>query len=312
MPDSIVVALGGHALMKADGCSFPEQASTIRHALVGVVELIRHGHRVVITHGNGPQVGHILIRVEESRGKAYDLPLDACVAQSQGEIGYLIQQGLENLLCRSGIVRRTLAVLCRTLIDRDDPRMKHPTKPVGPFYTKEQAAGMKARGWPVARDAGGRYRRVVPSPLPIRILEAELIRRAFDESVIVIAAGGGGIPVAATEEGTLVGVEAVVDKDFASSVLASAIGADSILDLTDVEHVKLHFGSPRERNLDSLTLAEARKYLADGQFAEGSMGPKIEAAIQFLQRGGRQVIITRLERAIEAWAGRTGTRIRPD
>lgn len=312
MPDGILVALGGHALLRPGQSGFQQQAGNLDETLGDLVELIRQSNHVVITHGNGPQVGHILIRVEESRGKAYDLPLDACVAQSQGEIGYLIQQSLENVLRRNGLVRRTLTVLCRTLIDRDDPCMKDPTKPVGPFYTKEHAAVLSARGWRMRRDAEGRYRRVVPSPRPLHILETELIRRTFEDGTIVIAAGGGGIPVALPGDHELVGVEAVVDKDFTSGMLASAIGVERILDLTAVEHAKLHFGSRDERDLDRLTIAEAKTYLADGQFAEGSMGPKIEAAIQFLERGGREVIITRADRVLQAWTGQTGTHLRPD
>ncbi|MBI4401539.1 MAG: carbamate kinase [Nitrospirae bacterium] len=313
MPETILVALGGNALVKVgQQGTIAEQAANLREALAGIVELIRRGHRLIITHGNGPQVGHILIRAEEARGKAYELPLDVCVAQSQGETGYLIQQGLQNLFMQSGVSHRPVAtVISRTEVDPTDPRMKAPTKPVGPFYTREQAVLLRERGYHLMEDARRGYRRVVPSPLPVRVLEAGVIQRLVKEGVIVIAVGGGGIPVHVVEDGTLVGVEAVVDKDLASSVLAVALGVDRLLDLTGVEHVKLHFGSPMERSLDSLTVAEAKSYLAEGHFAPGSMGPKIEAAIHFLEHGGREVVITRPETALEAFEGKAGTHVFP-
>lgn len=314
MPETILVALGGNALVKAgQQGTIEEQQANLREALAAVVELIRQGHRLVLTHGNGPQVGHILIRAEEARGHAYDLPLDVCVAQSQGETGYLIQQGLQNLLLENGVGHRAVAaVVTRTLVDRADPLMKAPTKPIGPFYTGEQAEALQSRGWRVVEDAHRGYRRVVPSPRPIRILEAEAIRRLIEAGVVVIAAGGGGIPVHAAEDGTLTGVEAVVDKDLASSCLAVELGVTRILDLTSVEKVLLDFGTRKERPLDSLTVKEAKTYLAAGHFAPGSMGPKIEAAIWFLEHGGRQVIVTRPEKALDALEGKTGTRLSPD
>lgn len=310
MPEKILVALGGNALVKTgQRGTVAEQTENLRESLAGVVELIRRGHRVVITHGNGPQVGHILIRTEEARGKAYDLPLDVCVAQSQGEMGYLIQQGLQRLLHRSGLDRPVAALVTRTVVSRDDPRMQTPSKPVGPFYAKDQAMRLKAEGVRMMEDAHRGYRRVVPSPLPLRIIEADVIRRLFDEGVVVVACGGGGIPVSVEADGTLTGVEAVVDKDLASSVLAVSIGADTILDLTAVDSVKLHFGSPQEKSLETLTAADARKYLGEGHFAPGSMGPKIEAAANFLEQGGRAVVITLPERVLEALEGRAGTHL---
>ena len=310
MPEKILVALGGNALVKAgQRGTVPEQAANLKESLTCVVELIRRGHRVVITHGNGPQVGHILIRTEEARGKAYELPLDVCVAQSQGETGYLIQQGLQRLLHRNGVDKPVTVLVTRTVVGRDDPRMKIPSKPVGPFYTKDQAARLSEQGCHLVEDAHRGYRRVVPSPVPLRIVEAEVIRRLFEEGVVVIACGGVGIPVSVEADGTLTGVEAVVDKDLASSALAAAVGADTILDLTAVDSVKLHFGSPQERSLETLTVAEAKKYLNEGHFAPGSMGPKIEAAISFLEQGGGEVIITLPERTIEALEGRAGTHV---
>ena len=312
MPEPLLVALGGNALVKpGQSGSIEEQAATLRASLAGLVELIRRGHPLVITHGNGPQVGHILIRTEVSRGQAYDLPLDVCVAQSQGETGYLIQQTLHNLLQDSGIDRPIVALISRVVVDQHDPRMKRPTKPIGPFYTSAQAAALMFRGWNVVEDAHRGYRRVVPSPLPLRIVEAGIVERLVDEGTIVIAVGGGGIPVSVDIEGHLVGVEAVVDKDLASSVLAATIGIKRIIDLTSVDHVKLHFGSPAEQNLGRITIADAKAYLAAGHFEPGSMEPKIQAAIQFLEQGGQHVVITSPEHAIDGFEGRIGTQILP-
>ena len=311
MPEPLLVALGGNALVKpGQPGSIEEQAATLRASLKGVAELIRRGHPLVITHGNGPQVGHILIRTEVSRGQAYDLPLDVCVAQSQGETGYLIQQTLHNLLRNDGLDRPIVALISRVVVDQHDPRMARPTKPIGPFYTSEQAVALKARGCCVIEDAHRGHRRVVPSPLPLRIVEAGIVKRLVAEGTIVIAIGGGGIPVSIDTDGHLAGVEAVVDKDLASSVLAAAIGIKRIIDLTSVDHVKLHFGSPAEQNLGRITLAEAKAYLAAGHFEPGSMEPKIQAAIQFLERGGQHVVITSPDHAIAGFEGRIGTQIR--
>ncbi|TPW09246.1 MAG: carbamate kinase, partial [bacterium] len=241
MPERILVALGGNALVRiGQRGTIAEQTANLRSALTGVAELIRRGHRVILTHGNGPQVGQILLRAEAARGRAYDLPLDVCVAQSQGETGYVIQQCLQNVLRQRGVGDHPVAtVITRTLVDPDDPRMAHPAKPVGPFYTKEQAERWRATGWRIAEDAHRGYRRVVPSPLPIGIVEAPVVRRLVEAGVIVIAAGGGGIPVRRERDDRLVGVEAVVDKDLASSRLAVELGIDTILDLTAVEQVML-------------------------------------------------------------------------
>jgi len=310
MPERILVALGGNALVRAgQRGTIEEQRANSDRALAGIVPMIQRGCQVVITHGNGPQVGHILIRVEAARHQAYDLPLDVCVAQSQGEIGYLLQQSLENLLRQSRIDRTVAVVLCRTVVDQHDSKLAKPSKPVGPYYSEEEALVLQARGWSLVKEAPHGFRRVVPSPEPIRIVETEVIQRLVDEGVIVITVGGGGIPVSAEADGTLHGIEAVVDKDLASSQLAVAIGVERILDLTSVEHAKLHFNSPSEKNLQTVTVGEAKKYLAEGHFAPGSMQPKIEAGIYFLEHGGREFIITHMEKALEGFEGRTGTHI---
>jgi carbamate kinase len=308
----LLVALGGNALVgPGQSGSIPEQTATLRKSLQGVVELIRRGHPLVITHGNGPQVGHILIRAEAARGQAYDLPLDVCVAQSQGETGYLIQQTLQGLLQDHGIDRPITALVSRVVVDRHDPGMQRPTKPVGPFYTAEQAAALRARGLNVVEDAHRGHRRVVPSPVPLRIADAGIVKRLMDDGAVVVALGGGGVPVSVGTDGHLAGVEAVVDKDLASSLLAATIGIRRILDLTSVDHVKLHFGTPAEQNLTRVSLAEANAYLAAGHFEPGSMEPKIRAAIQFLEQGGQHVVITSPEHAIDGFDGRIGTQICP-
>lgn len=310
MSESILVALGGNALIKAgqEG-TIQEQAANLDDTLTHVVELIRQEHRLVITHGNGPQVGHILIRVEEARGKAYDLPIDVCVAQSQGEIGYLIQQRLHSLLQRQKINRQVATVISRVVVDVNDPRMKNPSKPVGPFYTEEQMGELKKRGYCIAEDAHRGYRRMIPSPLPLRIVEADVIRQLCEHGTIVIAVGGGGVPVAVDQHGTLKGVEAVVDKDWSSSLLAHNIGVERMLNLTGVDYAKLHFESFREQNLETVTVRQAKQYLAEGHFLPGSMEPKIEAAIDFLENGGREVIITSPEKALQGFKGKTGTHV---
>jgi len=313
MAERILVALGGNALVRAgQRGTIQEQMANLDRAMAGIVPLVQRGCQVVITHGNGPQVGHILIRVEAARQQAYDLPLDVCVAQSQGETGYLIQQSLENLLRKSLIDRTVAAVLCRTVVDKHDPKLMNPSKPVGPYYSTEEALALKTQGWSLAEEAPHGFRRVVPSPEPIRIVETGVIQRLVDDGVIVIAVGGGGIPVSAKTDGTLQGIEAVVDKDLASSQLAVTIGVERILDLTSVEYAKLHFNSPSEENLQTITVADARKYLAEGHFAPGSMQPKIEAGIYFLENGGREFIITHTEKALDGFEGRTGTHMIPD
>jgi carbamate kinase len=310
MPEKILVALGGNALIKAgQKGTIQEQAINLDETLAQLVELIQQGCQLVISHGNGPQVGHILIRVEEARGKAYDLPLEVCVAQSQGEIGYLIQQRLRNLLQRQKIHRSVTTVVSQVVVDPHDPRMKTPTKPVGPFYPKEQIGELKGRGYHIAEDAHRGYRRVVPSPLPIRIVESEVIKQLSENGTIVVAVGGGGIPVSANQDETINGVEAVIDKDWSSSLLAIDIGVERLLNLTSVDHAKLHFESNREQDLDTVTVSQAKQYLAEGHFLPGSMEPKMEAAVYFLENGGREVIITSPEKALQGLKGKTGTHV---
>jgi carbamate kinase len=313
MSELVIVALGGNTLVReGQRGTIAEQAANLDTGLAVVEELVTRGCRVLITHGNGPQVGHILLRAEAARGSAYGLPLDVCVAQSQGETGYLIAQRLDALLHRAAIDRRVAAVVTRTVVDPGDPAFRAPTKPIGPFYTADEATALRQRGVPVFEDAHRGARRVVPSPAPLRIAEMDAIRTLVGAGAIVIGAGGGGIPVAVTGGGTLAGVEAVIDKDATAGLLATELGAARIIDLTSVEYVKAWFGTPRERALERMSTSEARRYLAEGHFLPGSMQPKIEAAIGFLDRGGREFIVTTPERAINALDGRAGTHILPD
>lgn len=303
----IVAALGGNAIIKkGEQGTFAQQFRNTYESMGYIAHLIRAGHQVVLTHGNGPQVGFIMIQVEAATGKVPTAPLHVDVAQSQGSMGYMIAQSLINQLKEHGIDVSVAAVMTQVLVNRYDPAMTHPTKPVGAFYTRERAAGLERRGYTVVEDSGRGWRRVVPSPRPIRIIEADIIKDFVQAGSIVVACGGGGIPVA-EENGTLKGVDAVIDKDPASSLLAVEIKADVIMFLTTVERVALNYNTPQQVDLERLTLDEARQYLSDGQFPPGSMGPKIEAAVEFVERGGERAVICRPEFVVEALAGRAGT-----
>jgi carbamate kinase len=312
MAEKIVVALGGNAIIKeGQRGTVYEQFANTRASLAGIVELIKRGHSLVLTHGNGPQVGNILIRAEEAREKAYDLPLGVCVAQSQGEMGYMIQQSLQNTLLLNQILRPVVTVITQVVVPKSEYSAEKPIKPIGPFLTKAQAEKLMQHGIPMVEDSGRGYRRVVPSPIPYRIVEQDVIKRLIEDGVIVIAVGGGGIPVYLEPDGRYEGVDAVVDKDLASAILALGIDASQMIIMTSVEKVKLNFGTPQEKPLDHLTVLEAMQYMADGHFPPGSMGPKMQAAIQFLKFGGREVIITTPDKVIDAFDGQTGTHIYP-
>lgn len=306
-----VVALGGNAITreKEEGNIYQQFANT-RRALVGVMELIRQNYRLAITHGNGPQVGMEMIRVESAEHLAPVLPLGVIVADLEGGMGYMIEQSLQNALHAAGIRRDVVTLLAQVAVDRDDPGIQNPTKFVGPFYNAEMAEHLKLkRGYQLREDSGRGFRRIVPSPFPKHILEAGVISRLVNEDVIVITAGGGGIPVYYEPDGRLEGIDGVIDKDLASAVLALDIGAKEFYILTAVDQVAIDFGAPQQRLLDTLTAAQARQYLDEKQFPPGSMGPKIEAALLFLEHGGEQVLISSVERFPEALQGKTGTRI---
>ncbi|KPL00476.1 MAG: carbamate kinase [candidate division Zixibacteria bacterium SM23_73_3] len=307
-----VVALGGNAITKkGEEDTIARQFANTRESLRGVVELIRDGYNLAITHGNGPQVGNAIFRVELARGKAPILPLGICVADTEGGMGYMIEQSLKNRLNKEGIRRDVVTIVTQVIVDKDDPSIKEPTKFIGQFYTRQEAKKLaKNRGWVVKEDRAKTWRRVVPSPNPLEIVEKKTIKSLVEKGVVVIAAGGGGIPVYVEKNGALEGMDAVIDKDRASAVLARDIGAELLLILTEVEKVALHFGTLLQIDLDKLTVEEAKKYLKEGHFPSGSMGPKIEAAIQFLESGGKEVIITSIPRAYDAVKKKTaGTRI---
>jgi len=308
---TIVIAIGGNSLIKdAKHMSVPDQYAAVVETARHITDLVEHRYRIVITHGNGPQVGFILLRSEHSRGILHQVPLDSIVADTQGALGYQIQQALENEFRRRGLKNSVATVVTQTLVDRDDPAFAKPSKPIGQFYTRAEAEDrIRVEKWEMTEDAGRGWRRVVASPKPVRIVEADVIRHLVKDGYVVIAAGGGGIPVVADRQGNLSGVAAVIDKDLASAVLARAISADMLVISTAVEKVCLHHGKAHEQPLETLTAAEARRYMAEGHFHPGSMLPKVQACLQFLEAGGREALITCPTALRAALAGKTGTRI---
>ena len=309
----IVIAIGGNSLIKdAQHQSVPHQYAAVVQIAGQITDLLERGYRVVITHGNGPQVGFILLRSEHSRGLLHEVPLDSIVADTQGALGYQLQQALENEFRRRGLEKSVATIVTQTQVDRHDSAFAKPSKPIGEFYTREQAEErMRLEKWTMIEDAGRGWRRVVASPRPVRIIESKVVRHLVENGYVVVAAGGGGIPVIADDRGMLSGALAVIDKDLASAVLAREISADLLVISTSVEKVFLNFGQPGQHALDSMTVAEARKYIAGGHFKPGSMLPKIEACLQFLLGGGREAVITCPKKLSAALDGRTGTRIVP-
>lgn len=307
----ILVALGGNAILqRKEKGTAEEQFENVDKTCEHLVGIIKQGHKVTITHGNGPQVGDILLKDELAKDVLPQMPLDVCGAESQGMIGYMIQQSLRNELRRSGLDLQVATVLTETVVSASDSAFNNPTKPIGPFYNADEVGRLKdEKGWHLINDSGRGFRRTVPSPEPLSIVQGETIRELIELGVIVIAAGGGGIPVTSGDEYR--GVEAVIDKDLGAAVLAGVIKAEILLILTDVERVFLDFGKPSQCPVDRMTVQECKDFLAAGQFPAGSMGPKVESAVRFLESGGDRVIITSLEMAEEAIAGRAGTTIVP-
>jgi carbamate kinase len=305
----VLVALGGNAILRRENKgTAEEQFANIRRACGHLVGIIRQGNKLTITHGNGPQVGDILLKDELAKGRLPSMPLDVCGAESQGMIGYMIQQSLRNELRRVGLDLQVATVLTETVVDGGDPAFKNPTKPIGPFYTAAEAARLEGEnGWHLVEDSGRGFRRTVPSPTPLSIVQGKMIGELMDLGVIVIAAGGGGIPVTAGAEAR--GLEAVIDKDLGAAILAKMVNAQVLLMLTDVENVFLDYDKPGRRPINKMTIQECKGFLEQGQFPAGSMGPKVESAVRFLESGGERVIITSLESAEEALAGRAGTTI---
>jgi len=306
MAKKILIALGGNALLRAkEEGTFDQQVFHVRHTCRFIHKLIEEGYHVGITHGNGPQVGAILLKNEIAKDKLPPMPLDACGAQSQGLIGYMIQRELHRITHGEFT---PVTILTQTLVDAKDTAFKNPTKPIGLFYTEKEADKLKKmKRWHMVHQAGKGYRRVVPSPKPIDIVEGATIKKLFQQKQIIVACGGGGIPVIKKKNGTLEGVEAVIDKDLTGACLARIIGADIYIILTDVEKVAINFHQPNQQNLDKLSLKEAQKYLDEGQFAKGSMGPKVTAMMNFIEKGGKKGIITSLEKCLDAIKGKTGT-----
>ncbi len=307
----IVVAFGGNA-------SYPptikglasEQLALMAEACAHLVRIIRSGYQLVLTHGNGPVVGNILFRMARTANELPPMPMDICVAHSQGGMGYMLQQTLCNVLQREGVAMSASSIITQVEVNPDDPGFAHPTKPVGRFFSAGDAQRLtRELDWQFVEDAGRGYRRVVPSPQPLRILDLPAIEALLAADVIPIATGGGGIPVVRDADGNYNGVSAVIDKDLTSAMLAAEIGAQTLVMLTGVDRVALDYGKPTQRFLDSMTVAEARSHHAEGQFPPGSMGPKINAALRYLDAGGERVIITSLACAYDALQGTAGTRI---
>jgi carbamate kinase len=307
----VVVALGGHALVEpGEQVTIASQFRRARAAMAAVAPLVERGLGVVLTHGNGFQVGHILIRAEAALGKAYALPLEVCVAESQGELGYLLEQALHNALVDRGVRRAIAGVLTQVVVDAGDAAFRHPTKPVGPWLDGERAERLRRAGLAVAEEAGRGWRKLVASPRPLEIADVEAIGWLLERGAVVIAAGGGGIPVVRAGDGRLQGVPAVIDKDLASMVLALAVGANELLILTGEPAVFADYRRPGQRPLRALTPQSARRYAAQGHFPAGSMGPKVAAAVEFVERGGERAIITDAAHLAAALRGDEGTTIR--
>ncbi|RKX27468.1 MAG: carbamate kinase [Candidatus Zixiibacteriota bacterium] len=309
-----VIALGGNAITQPGiEDTIANQFTNTRRSLDGIVELAREGYGLVVTHGNGPQVGNCLLRIELSRGKAPVLPLGLLVADTEGGMGYMIEQSLQNRLRAEGIDRPVTTIITQVVVNREDPAILNPTKFIGQFYSPEDAKKyQETRGWIMKKDADRGWRRVVPSPMPIKTVPGEIIHQLVEQGTIVIAAGGGGIPVYIDEQGNYEGIDAVIDKDRASAVLAREISADILSILTSVDNVSINFGKPNQKNLEQVTLSEMEKYVEEGHFPPGSMGPKVEAAMQFIRDGGRMVTISSLKDAQRAVHSQSGTRIVPD
>jgi carbamate kinase len=312
MSRTAILAIGGNSLIKDRmHQSVRDQYIAAQETCHHIASMIEAGWDVAIGHGNGPQVGFILRRSELAAHELHEVPLDVCGADSQGAIGYALQQNLENDLRRKGLGRPVATVVTQVEVAAEDPAFQHPSKPIGSFMTKEQADVRREKdGWDVVEDANRGWRRVVSSPKPVRIVELEAVKTLIKAGIVVITVGGGGIPVVANENGDLQGVAAVIDKDHAASLLASLLGADLFLISTAVEKVALNFGKPDQREVDHMTLAEVKRYLAEGtHFAAGSMKPKMEAVAAYLERGGKEAVITNPQNMERALAGETGTHI---
>lgn len=314
MKKTVVIAIGGNSIIRpGERGTIAQQWAAADETCRHIASIIRDGWRVIITHGNGPQIGNILLRSEIASSQLPTLPLDVCGADSQGAMGYMIQQLLDRELKKAGINdRKVVTVVTQVIVDMKDPAFKNPSKPIGPFYTREEASKHRIEDhWDIIEDASRGYRRVVASPLPLRIVEEEAIKYLVEGGYTVITAGGGGLPVSLEADGSFKGQSAVIDKDRASSLLASSIKADVLLISTAVPKVCINFKKPEQKELDTMTTAEAEKYSREGHFIRGSMLPKIEASISFIKNGGKRAVITTPEKMREALQGNAGTQIIP-
>jgi carbamate kinase len=313
MSKTALVAVGGNSLIRAgEKGTIADQLANARRTALALVGLIRLGYRLVITHGNGPQVGAQLLRSERAADLVYGQTLDVCGAASQGEVGYLLEQSLQNELAAAGIDLPVASLITQTVVSPDDPAMQRPTKPIGPFYSRADAEERKRLlGWHIVEDAARGYRRVVPSPEPLEVVELEVIRSLVARKVLVVSTGGGGIPVMRVN-GQLRGLEAVIDKDRASALLAAQLGVDLFAISTDTDYVYLNYRKPNQLPLTKVSVSQLEEYYRAGHFPPGNMGPKIESVIQFLRGGGKEAVITSFELLCEAVAGRAGTRIIAD
>ncbi len=309
----MVIAIGGNSLIKdSRHRSVADQYKSVGETTRNIVPIVREGYRVVITHGNGPQVGFILLRSDLARDVLHEVPLVNCVADTQGAIGYQIVQTLKNELHLQGMDKEVVAVVTQVVVDPDDPGFEQPDKPIGPFMSEDEAQQRASEdGWIVGEDAGRGWRRLVPAPAPLEIVELNAIRALLERDMLVVTVGGGGIPVVRQADGTLIGRDAVIDKDAASCMLACELGASVLIESTSVDKVALNFATPQQVDIDHMTAAECRRYLDEGHFAAGSMKPKIEAALAFLEQGGERVIITQPHHLEEALQGIFGTHIVP-
>ncbi len=308
----LVIALGGNALQEAGKPATAQaQLEVVEKTSEYIADIVERGYEVIVAHGNGPQVGRIVIQNEVASTSTPAMPFDVCGAMSQGMIGYHIQQGLSKVLRHRGINKNVVTVVTQVVVDKDDPKFKAPSKPIGPFYTEEEAKAIAAeKGYTMKEDAGRGWRRGVASPLPVEIVELDAVKTLNDAGFVVVTVGGGGIPVVRNEAGDLEGVAAVIDKDLASEKLARDMDADALVILTAVEKVSINFKKPDQKDLDRMSAAEAKQYIKEGHFAPGSMLPKIEAALNFVEsKPGRIAIITSLDKAVDAIEGRAGTTI---
>ncbi len=308
MSKKVVVALGGNAILQPKQAgTIEEQMENVLNASKSIVKLVKAGYEVVIAHGNGPQVGNILLQNAAARDQVPAMPLYVCGAESQGLIGYMIQQNIRNELKKEGVDKNVVTLLTQVVVDKNDPAFQHPTKPVGAFYSEEEAKAAMAKGESWVEDSGRGWRKVVASPKPMDVVELAEVKDLIDAGCIVVTVGGGGIPVV-EDNGFLKGIEAVIDKDLASALLAEELNADYLVIATDVSHVAINFGKPDQENLKTIDLATAQKYLDEGQFGKGSMGPKVEAIMKFVSKGGKG-IITSLDNLTDSVVGDAGTKI---